>query len=215
MPARARSYREKMFLTLLIACDSQPEVAPPPPAVPTEKAEAPEKPVFDCKQWSEQNHIAGGMCSESPHLPGLWMIQPGSGGSTRFVATRSGRPVKGGGGAVAAFLREAAPWDHPVTRDDIGGVLSAFGSYPPGFQVNTPSEFEAPFTYTLTTSIADWRGHGGPNAVAGAMPTGPQMRATLSGGPVQPIQWVLESGSGSTWSPAATIQWDRVPKSKP
>jgi hypothetical protein len=140
------------------------------------------------------------------------MIQPGAGGTTRFVATLSGRPVKGGGGAVAAFLREVTPWDHPITGEDIAGVLSAFGSYPPGFEAHTPSQFEAPFTYRLTTPIADWRGHGGPNAVAGGNPTGPKMRATLSGSATEPIQWVIESGSGSTWSPTATIQWDRGPK---
>ncbi len=206
-----------MLLTLLFACSApSAEVAPVAPAASAPPPASPTTTTFNCTQWSEQNHIAGGMCSESPHLPGLWIIQPGTGGSTRFVATREGRPVKGGGGAVAAFLREAAPWDHPVTGDDIGGVLSAFGSYPPGFQVNTPSQFEPPFTYSLTTPIADWRGHGGPNAVVGGIPEGPQMRATLTGGPAAPIQWVIESGSGSTWAPTATIQWDRGPKtSKP
>ena len=94
------------------------------------------------------------MCSESPHLPGLWLIQPRSGGLTQAVAVRDGKPLKGGGGAaVAAFLRDAEPWAHPVTAVDIGAVLVAFGAYPPGFELNSPAPFEAPFTYRLTATF--------------------------------------------------------------
>lgn len=201
-----------MLLTLaLLACSDPPP--PPRAAAPAAPAEPTAPRAFDCGAWTSAHHMEGAMCSESPHLAGLWLVQPRSGGLTQFLAIRDGAPLKGGGGAaVAAFLRASEPWAHPVTVDDVGGVLVAFGAYPPGFERNTPASFEAPFTYRLTTPIADWSGHGGANAVVGASPTGPMMRATLTGGPDAPIQWVIESGSGADWAPTATIQWDRGPK---
>ena len=97
----------------------------------------------------------------------------------------------------------------------MGAVLSAVGAFPPGFTSQSPASFEPPFTYTLLSPLADWLGHGGPNAVAGAVPGGPQVRATLTTGPDAPTQWVIESGSGSDWAPAATIKWDKGPPEGP
>ncbi len=198
------------MLFLLLACSTP---APPPPQAPPPKPEAPAP--FDCMVWAGQQHVTVDTCSESPHLPGLWLLQSRAGGDTRYVAIKEGKQQKGGGSAVAAFLRADAAWDHPLDAEDIAGVLLAFRSYPPGFTTGSVAAFEPPFTYRLTSPFADWQAHGGPNAVAGAMPTGPNLRATLTGGAEAPIQWVVESGSGSDWSPVATIQWDRGPSRPP
>lgn len=203
------------MLFLLLACSEPPAPAAPvapsaPAAPPPAPAPAPDAP-FDCAAWGADHHMPVDMCGESPHLPGLYLLQSKAGGATHYVAVKGNTPLKGGGAAVAAFLRGAAAWDHPVTGEDVGGVLTAFGSFPPGFTSQSPSTFEPPFTYVLTESFEDWQGHGGPNSVAGAMPTGPKVRATLSGSATTPIQWIVESGSGATWSPVATIQWDRGP----
>lgn len=200
------------MLLLLLACSS-PSPSPAatsPAATPTVTPAAPTT-GFDCVAWARQHQMVADLCSESPHLPGLWLLQSRNGGDTRYIATRDGKPLKGGGSAVAAFLRSNAAWDHPLTASDIAGVLSAFGSYPPGFSNGSAATFTQPFTYQLTTPFADWQGHGGPNSVAGATPTGAYLRATLTGSATAPIQWVVESGSGSTWSPVATVQWDRGP----
>ncbi|MSP56577.1 MAG: hypothetical protein EXR69_13410 [Myxococcales bacterium] len=205
------------LLAPLLACDAPtpPRAAPTPTVVPGAGPVAASG--FDCVGWARTTHIGGmgadapSMCAESPRLPGLWLVQGPSGGDLITVAILDGKPAKGGGGAVAAFFRSAEIWARPVNADDVGGVLSAVGAFPPGFTNRSPASFEAPFTYTLISPLSDWLGHGGPNAVAGALPAGPQVRATLTTGPDVPTQWVIDSGSGRDWVPAATIKWDKGP----
>ena len=206
-------------LAALDACDEP--LPPARPVAPT--AVSPGAPHFDCESWARANHVSGSpgadvvpvMCAESPHLPGLWLVQSPNGGSTLTLAVVDGKPVHGGGSVVASFFRNVAIWSQPVTADDVGGVLNAIGAYPPGFTNRSPATFQPPFLYTLTAPLADWQGHGGMNSVAGAAPAGPQVRATLTTGPDAPTQWVIESGSGSTWSPTATIKWDKGPPEGP
>ena len=205
-----------MVLLLVLACAEPPSPAPPSPSsLPTPVAPvAPVAPpaAFDCAAWASDHKLAVGQCGESAHVPGLWLIHSPNGGDVRHLAVRNGVPLKGGAAAVAAFLRTAEVWAHPVDANDIAGVLDAFRSYPPGFTNTSPRTFEAPFTYRLTSSLADWSGQGGSRAVAGAAPEGPDVRASLTGAADAPIQWVIESGKGASWAPVATIQWDRGPQ---
>ncbi len=204
-----------MLLALLAACSGAPTTPPAAPAqMPT--ATAP-KPAFDCVGWVNRTHLASGtpMCSESPHVPGLWLVEGPSGGEPLSVAVANGQPLKGGGGAAAAFLRSIAVWTLPVNAADVARILAAFGAYPPGFANRSPATFEPPFTYQLTVPLNDWTAHGGPNSVAGALPAGPLVRGTLTTGPDAPTQWVIESGSGQSWSPTATIRWDKGPVEGP